>query len=105
MRKRTTASLLAGLVLAGATLLPACGGGTRAVVYVGTPPPPALVEPVGVAPGPGFVWIAGYHTWNGSAYVWVPGRWEHPPRGRHHWVKGRWAHERRGWYWVEGRWH
>jgi hypothetical protein len=24
--------------------------------------------------------LPGYHNWDGHAYVWVPGRWEVPPR-------------------------
>lgn len=72
--------------------------------YVHTRPPAAIVEVRGVAPGPGFVWISGYHTWRGGTYVWVPGRWEARPRPRAVWVAGKWRHHRNGWYWVEGRW-
>ncbi|HEV2176977.1 MAG TPA: hypothetical protein VGW33_07220 [Terriglobia bacterium] len=104
MAERVTAGLLASLTLAGMATLASCGGRPRAVVYVGTPPPPAVVERVGVAPGPGFVWIAGYQSWNGSAYVWVPGRWERRPPRRHGWVPGHWVHTGRGWYWVRGHW-
>lgn len=104
MSRRETTGLLAVAVLGGAAALASCGGGVRAGVYVRTPPPPAVVEVRGPAPGVGFVWIDGYQSWNGNAYVWVPGRWERPPRGRHHWRRGRWVHRRGGWVWVEGRW-
>jgi hypothetical protein len=100
---RTTAGVLA---LAAAVLtLPACASaapGTRVYVRVG--PPRAVVEARVVAPGPGYVWLPGFHTWNGAAYVWTPGRWARPPRARARWVAPRWRHDRHGWYLVEGHW-
>lgn len=79
-----------------------CGGPSRLYVRVGPPAP--IVETRLTAPGPGYVWIAGYQRWNGGTYVWVPGRWERPPRPRAVWVPGHWVRERRGWYFVDGRW-
>jgi hypothetical protein len=73
-------------------------------LYVRTGPPVRVVEVRSVAPGPGFVWIEGYHRWDGRGYLWVPGRWERAPRARAAWVPGHWAQDRRGWYWVDGRW-
>jgi YXWGXW repeat-containing protein len=73
-------------------------------MYVERRPPPVRVEVIGVAPGPGFIWIGGFWRWGGGQYVWVPGRWAARERGYHHWNPGRWRHTRRGWYWVEGRW-
>jgi len=76
-----------------------------AVVYVKVAPPAPIVEVRTVAPSAGHVWIAGYHRWDGAAYVWVPGRWALPPRPHAVWVAGHWAHHRaNGYYWVEGRW-
>jgi YXWGXW repeat-containing protein len=74
------------------------------VVYVRTRPPVDFVEVRGVAPGPEFVWISGYHTWRGDAYVWVPGRWAARPHPHAVWLAGVWRHHRNGWYWVEGHW-
>jgi hypothetical protein len=76
----------------------------RGRVFVRVGPPAPIVEVRAVAPGPHFVWIAGYHRWDGRAYAWVPGRWAAPPRARAVWVPGRWVHERRGWYFVDGHW-
>jgi WXXGXW repeat (2 copies) len=74
-------------------------------VYVRVGPPRAVVEVRPAAPGPRYVWVAGYHRWDGAAYVWVPGRWVVPPPHRRVWVTGHWAHRpRHGWYWVDGRW-
>ena len=83
---------------------PACAA-SRSRVYVRVGPPAPIVETRIVAPGPGYVWIPGYHRWSGSAYLWMPGRWDRPPRARAVWVPGRWVHAgRRGWYFAEGHW-
>ena len=92
------------IVLAFTFFLAGCGEPHRNVVYVPTGPPPLVVENRVVAPGPGYVWVQGYHAWNGNAYVWTPGRWERLPEGRRGWVPGHWVHTRHGWYWVEGHW-
>ena len=96
---------LAGLVLAGlASTLPASArADTRIYVRIG--PPAAIVETRPVAPGPRYVWVTGYHRWNGTAYVWVPGRWRLPPSHYSVWVAGHWAHHpHNGYYWVGGHW-
>jgi hypothetical protein len=73
-------------------------------IYVRIAPPVPRAEVRIAAPGPGYVWIGGFHRWDGAAYVWVPGRWELAPRPRAVWRPGHWRHTRRGWYWVEGHW-
>jgi len=50
-------------------------GSAQTTVIRIAPPPPVRVGVVGVAPGPGYVWIGGYQRWTGSGYVWVAGRW------------------------------
>ncbi len=68
------------------TLLLAAGLASAAQVVIRVaPPPPVRVGVVGVAPGPGFVWVEGYHAYQGGGYVWVPGRWVLPPRPRARW--------------------
>lgn len=89
------------LILA-ATLLPAASSFAQVVVRVGPPAP--IVETRPVRPGPDFVWIAGYHRWDGARYVWVPGRWDRPPRPHAVWVPHRWVHRHGGWVLVEGHW-
>jgi len=94
------AGLLAvgALLLAGCVVVPARGGG---LVYV--EPPAAQVEVVGVAPGPGYVWIGGFWDWAGGRHVWVPGYWG---RGRagYEWVPHRWVAVDRGWRLERGHW-
>src|SRR5262249_57527661 len=77
-------------------------GSTRVYVRVGPPAPVVEVRPV--APGPRYVWVDGYHRWDGRAYVWVPGRWALPPRARAHWVAPQWRHRHDGYVFVEGHW-
>ncbi len=76
----------------------------RGVVYVDVAPPVEQIEVVGVAPSGEHVWIRGHYSWSGSAYVWLPGRWEVRPRVRARWVPGGWRRYHRRWYWVEGHW-
>jgi len=73
-------------------------------VVVAVRPPAYQVEVMSAAPGPDYFWIRGYWAWGGSAYAWVPGRWERRPHPRAVWVEGRWRSTRRGWYWQPGHW-
>jgi hypothetical protein len=66
-------------------------------------PPPAPVEVIGVAPGPGYVWISGYWNWVGGRHVWVGGRWA-APRPGYYWEPHVWVHTGAGWHLREGRW-
>lgn len=104
MNRLSGSRLLVAAAVLGATLLasPALAG-TR--VYVKVAPPTAIVEVRTVAPSPNHVWIGGFHRWNGTAYVWVPGHWVVAPRPGAVWVPGHWARHRvHGHYWIDGRW-
>jgi len=68
----------------------------RGRVYLRVGPPAPVVERRLVSPGPGFVWIPGFYRVERGAYLWVPGRWDPPPRARAVWVPARWVHDRRG---------
>src|SRR3982751_6040270 len=76
---------------------------TRDVV-VTRPPPPLRVETQTIAPGPGYVWTAGYWRWTGTTYVWTPGTWVVRPRTSAVWVAGHWVPRYNGWVWVPGHW-
>jgi hypothetical protein len=97
-----------GNTLLGATIFSGllCAASASAVpVYVKIAPPAPIAEVKVVAPGPGYVWVGGYHRWSGTAYVWVPGRWALPPHGHKVWVAGHWKHHHaNGYYWVDGHW-
>jgi len=95
--------LIPTLILSG--LLTACGGAYYSAGYrVPPPPPPPAYGPMGMAPGPDFVWMEGYWNLNGSRWAWAPGRWARPPRPHSHWQPGRWERHNNGWRFHQGRW-
>jgi hypothetical protein len=73
---------LIGLVFAGALIFSAAA----ADVAIRIAPSRIVVEHRGHPPNHGDVWFSGYHRWDGDAYVWTGGRWEHPPRPGTRWV-------------------
>jgi hypothetical protein len=81
-----------------------CGGAYVSGYYATMPPPPLQAEFYGVPPAPGFVWIAGYWGLQSGRYVWVPGRWDRPPRGYTRWEAGRWESHAGQYRWRGGRW-
>ena len=95
MKKFALAALLA------LTLLPAASY-AQVVIRVG--PPPVIVERPGPPPERGFIWIGGYHRWDGARYVWVPGHYERPPHPGARWVGHRYVRRGGGWVFVEGHW-
>lgn len=94
-RKNLLNAMLFGLLTVGTV-------SAEVVVRIG--PPHAVVERRGVAPGPGYVWINGYHNWDGTRHVWVPGRWDRPPHPGGRWVAHRWVRRGNGWVLAEGHW-
>jgi hypothetical protein len=76
---------------------------TPQTTIVDTAPPPAPVETVAVAPGPGYVWIDGEWIWNGS-WIWMAGHWGYPPYPHAVWVRSYWSHGSRGWHRAPGHW-
>ncbi len=71
-------------------------------VIVREAPPRRVVEVVSTAPGSGYVWVAGHHSWRDGQWVWVPGEWAMPPQAGAVWVDGRWDEPTRAW--TEGHW-
>src|ERR1039458_1468874 len=76
-----------GLILSAGTL---CAG---VVIKIG--PTADIVATRPAAPSPNHVWIGGYHNYVNGAYVWVPDRWDVPPRPHARWVAHRWVHRDR----------
>jgi hypothetical protein len=104
-RRHLLRTAVAGSLLAASLAVSSACADTSGRLYVRIGPPVPVYEVRVVAPGPEYVWIDGYHRWDGRAYVWVGGRWERPPRPRAVWERGHWDHNNRGYFWVEGRWH
>ena len=63
--------ILSGLVALTSLAFPACAHH----YYAAYPPPPPRVAGgvVGLAPGPGYLWINGYWDWSRGYRYWVPG--------------------------------
>jgi len=78
--------------------------GAAGAMYVQTAPPPVQYEEVTVAPGPGFIWVAGYWDWTGMQYAWVSGHWTRPPSGYTVWVPARYERRSNGWNYHPGHW-
>jgi hypothetical protein len=79
-------------------------GIAAAQIHITIAPPPPRHEVIPASPHPGWVWQAGYHRWDGHAYVWVPGAYVEPPHAHARWVPGHWAHRGGEYVWVEGHW-
>ena len=88
-------------VLFALTLCPAASF-AQVVIRIGPPPP--VVEQRSAPPERGFVWIDGYHRWEGDHYVWVPGAYAEPPHPHARWVAGHWDHRGGEYVWVAGHW-
>ena len=76
----------------------------QVVVRIGPPERPHEVIPPPPHEHPDWAWHAGYHRWDGRAYVWVPGTYVEPPHPHARWVDGHWDHHGEGYVWVEGHW-
>ena len=72
--------------------------------YVDREPPPVRREPVPPPPAPDHYWAAGHWTWDGHAYLWVPGAWHRRVQPSGVWVDGHWDRQPQGWVWIEGHW-
>ena len=76
----------------------------HAEIVVKVRPPISIHEHRPIAPSRRHVWVAGYHRWDGRAYVWEPGHWVVPPREHAVWVAPRWRHRHDGYVFVQGYW-
>jgi len=80
------------------------GPALAADIIVHVKPPALKVEHRPTSPGAGYVWVGGYHRWDGNAYVWEPGRWEKPPHEHEVWVAPRWEHRGHDYVFHDGYW-
>ncbi|HEY2150537.1 MAG TPA: YXWGXW repeat-containing protein [Vicinamibacterales bacterium] len=95
-------ALLGAVIVAGTLTASDASASTRVYVRIGPPAP--IVETRVVAPGPGYVWVGGYHRWDHNRYVWVPGHWNRPPHHHAVWVSPHWSHNNHGYYMTNGHW-
>ena len=73
-------------------------------IVVKQAPPKARVEVIAVRPGPAYVWVPGYWTWETSAYVWTPGVWVLPPEPAAVWVPPRYEPRSGVGVFISGYW-
>jgi hypothetical protein len=82
-----------------------CGGGVDYYAGVSYGPPAPLVEgPIGVAPGPDYIWTPGFYDWYGGAWVWRQGEWRHRPHAEDRWVAPHGEQHGRGYVYHSGGW-
>jgi WXXGXW repeat (2 copies) len=62
-------------------------------ISVNIAPPPLPVYEQPPLPGPGYIWVPGYWSWDPDFgdYYWVPGYWSQPPRVNYYWTPGYWS--------------
>jgi len=102
---------IAGVGILGAGLLFSAGCVERRVVYVpqqgetvvSEAPPPPQTEVVVAAPGPEYLWVPGYWSWNGR-WVWIGGRWGLRPHPHAVWVGPRYVRRGHGYVYFHGYW-
>lgn len=63
--------------------------GAPGEVVVSEDPPAPVYETVGIAPGPGYLWIGGYYHWSGGGWVWYRGHYARPPHPGAAWIRAR----------------
>jgi hypothetical protein len=77
---------------------------SQAQVAIRIGPPPPVVEHYGPPPRPGWVWVGGFHRWDGARYVWTPGHYAAPPRSGVRWVPDGYEHRGGRYYYRHGYW-
>lgn len=71
-------------------------------VVVAKPPVAVVTRPA--PPGPRYVWVDGNYIRSGRTYVYRPGYYAIPPRGKVVYKPGYWVRRGNGYYWRNGRW-
>lgn len=74
------------------------------VIVAEAPPAPQIVERRPAPPAAEYVWVDGYYSWSGRAYVWETGRWAVPPHAHAVWVGPRYERDQRGNRYTAGHW-
>lgn len=103
MRSTLFGGVLAALLLA---LAPAANAQLSVGIAVNLAPPPLPVYEQPPCPGPGYIWIPGYWSWDADDgdYYWVPATWAFAPMTGLLWTPGWWGWNGGGYYWHDGYW-
>jgi WXXGXW repeat (2 copies) len=81
-----------------------CPVASMAQLVIRVGPPAPVYERRGPPPERGYVWVDGYHRYQGDHYEWVPGRYDRPPHEGARWSRHHWVHRHGQWVMVEGHW-
>jgi hypothetical protein len=76
----------------------------REVIFIKEAPPPPRDETPPPPPSQSYTWIPGYWTVRDGEKMWVPGRYEMPPRTGATWIAPRWERRGEGYVFIEGYW-
>lgn len=76
------------------------------VVYVNEVPPAPYprTEIAPICPGPDYIWIDGYWSWDDNCYIWIPGVWV-IGRAGYLYARPHWEYRDGGHVFVRGYWH
>lgn len=109
MRKALLVPVLALVVGLSFLALPSPASAQVAVgisVRIGPPALPVYAQPI--CPGPDYIWVPGYWSWDqdGDEYYWVPGTWVLAPDPGLYWTPGWWGYDEDGddYLWHPGYW-
>ncbi|GHT60039.1 hypothetical protein AGMMS50239_08120 [Bacteroidia bacterium] len=84
--------------------------GPNVSIYTEIPLAPNVVltveTPMIASPGPDYVWVDGYWTWDYRyrEYVWAQGYWALAPYAGAFWIPGYWEYYRSGYRWIDACW-
>jgi hypothetical protein len=92
------------IILSFSFVMISLAAGPKIAYYAPVPPPPAIEEHHGLAPGPGNIWIAGFWGYEGGRHVWHAGHWDKPPAANFHYVEPRWDRKGSQYAFREGHW-
>lgn len=91
------------LLIAASLALPATASMAPVVDDAPTAPPSDVRYDVKIGKRPGYTWVQGHWTWDGTHYIWVAGRWIRNRPG-YHWVADAWAQSGEKWHDTPGHW-
>jgi len=101
-------TLIRSIVLSASLFFALPGFGQRIGfgLHIQVGPPVPRHEVIIEQPYPEAIWVPGYYIYDPGVedYVWVTGRWRHPPYHGARWVAPEWRHERGEYHFHHGRW-
>jgi WXXGXW repeat (2 copies) len=97
---------IAAVLLVGLLIMAPSRSFARVFVSVGVAPPPLVVYDQPLVPGPGYLWMPGYWSYDDFGWYWVAGAWVLPPEPELLWTPGYWEWDDYGsvYLWHAGYW-